>query len=172
MCTDCPVGTYADVTGLYRCKLCPPGTFGKDTGRVVCEACEFGKNTFNSNQTVCSQCREGTFSGGGYSTVREWLLGVFLIAHSGINDKFVSFVMLHCTLIYESSFGYRCDVQCLGCAAGTVSSPTIDKVTGVKTGETSEKCDPCGAGTYNPSKYQWICRDCDNAQWAPNRSSV
>ena len=79
VCTNCPIGTYADVTGLYRCKLCPPGTFGKDTGRVACEACVFGKNTFNSNQTVCSQCREGTYSGEGFSTVREWLLGVFPI---------------------------------------------------------------------------------------------
>ena len=63
--------------------------------------------------------------------------------------------------------------QCLGCAAGTVSpEPPTSSNTIDRNPDTSEKCFPCGAGTYNPSKFEFVCRNCDHAQWAPNMSSV
>lgn len=161
-CLNCPIGTHADVTGLYRCKLCAPGTFGKDTGRVTCEACAFGLNTYTAGKTACDTCRAGTYSGGGFSTVRRIFCGVCVLI----------FLSAHLLLYWSPTFPLytyspltapRVVIiarQCLPCAAGTQSPPG------------QVQCNRCEPGLYAPSKYQPTCSLCGDAQWAPNRSAT
>ena len=86
ICTDCPVGTYADVPGSTICMACPQGTFGNVTGAVSaydgCLACQPGKfsNTYHQydavalvwnvvGSTSCELCPKGYFCSGGSNKI-------------------------------------------------------------------------------------------------------
>ena len=64
----CPIGRYADVGGLKRCKLCPRGTKAKHdgkgiavTGATACEPCPVGTYSEPGSES-CTPCREGEFA--------------------------------------------------------------------------------------------------------------
>jgi hypothetical protein len=69
-CLECPVGTYADVSGSSSCTECPAGSFQKGTGATGCIACPILATSpaGSTNQGACF-CKEG-FSGDGTSSCK------------------------------------------------------------------------------------------------------
>ena len=73
-CLECPVGTYADVSGSSSCTECPAGSFQKATGATGCVACP--ANTSSTVGSVVCLCDSG-YSGDGTSSCKACTPGKY-----------------------------------------------------------------------------------------------
>lgn len=172
-CGVCPLGYYADTSGMAICRECEPGKIGPfydpadPTGerRVPssCLNCPAGEYQPGSAQTVCEICPIGTAAETPGSPVcNECQPGRYSLSHA-----------TECTQCQPGS--YQSDPRqssCSECAIGKFTGSTgqaecteceVGKF-GNATGQAA--CFNCPAGSFNPFSGRLRCELCDAGRYA------
>mmetsp|Transcript_44199 Transcript_44199/g.127889 ORF Transcript_44199/g.127889 Transcript_44199/m.127889 type:complete len:1037 (-) Transcript_44199:121-3231(-) len=63
-CQQCPVGFYADSSGLSHCRTCAAGSVATEPGTEKCPLCPVGKAQGLSGGTECVSCNSGRYASG------------------------------------------------------------------------------------------------------------
>ena len=178
VCSQCGIGTYADIAGSTQCSLCPAGTYTVSTAATAvssclgcptgtyggmagsgCMTCEAGSYNSATTQSACTACPDGT-----YGTVQGLSTSSACTnCKAGTYNNYMNFVFpTTCIACPAGTYKPLDGGQCTQCPMGTYSTALGSN--------TSSLCVKCQAGKYNPtlgSNSTSACLLCPKGSYNP-----
>jgi hypothetical protein len=162
-CVACSAGTAnGQVEGT--CAPCTEGSVAATAGATACVPCLAGEES-NAELTACVSCEPGTFSASDGSATCQACASGSVSAEEGSST---------CDVCAAGTYANADRTACLACTAGSISAAgaTSCAVCDSGTFANVDTCEPCAAGTANPTAGQTACAACADGAVAPTAGAT